>query len=182
LIFSKLWRSRVNIPETFLVKDGSIKTWLFWSKDARCLLRKSYDTLNEKGHASLKKKFITATVAHRNTLSDRNHDRHEVIHVYAPGGRAIFCDKGLSMCLGNLKAQHDVMAMALRTGGGSIQRTMESVQLHDNDNDASAIGAFIGSKYISPSDHCVFVCEVIRNPKAPANMVEARRMGFLQTR
>ena len=168
LIFCKLWRSRVKLAETIIVgNDGVINTWLFWSKTARCLLRKSYDTLNDgQGHDLILSKFIQPP------------ESNSAIHVLAPGGRAIFCGHGLIKCVDNLKKQHGILTDALDEGGATIKRTPDSVQEQDRTLD---VGEFIGSRYTAPSDHVVFVVSVVRNPKAPSNMVEARRMGFLQS-
>jgi hypothetical protein len=168
LIFSKLWRSRIKLPEAIIVgKDGVIEQWLFFSKDARCLLRKAYDTLNDgKGHDRLLQKFKPVSL---------NGDGAPCLHVIAPGGRAVFCRKGFKSAIQDLKEQHDLLIEGLTSGGQSIQRTIESVD--EQDLSSRSIGEFIATKFTPPSGHCVFVAEIIRNPNRPANMVEARRMG-----
>jgi len=174
LIFSKLWRSRVKLPETIIVgNDGVIKQWLFWSKAARCLLRKSYDTLNDgQGHNLILEKFTKGhNLEHKDT--------HPVMHVLAPAGRAIFDGKGLKTCVEDLKMQHDILHDGLKAGGETIRRNQESVDMQDLSN--RSIGSFVATKYTEPSLYCVFVAEIIRNPNRPSNMVESRRMGYLQT-
>jgi hypothetical protein len=87
LIFSKLHRSRVKIPETILIgHDGEIFQWLFWSNESRCLLRKSYETLSEKGHDLILSKFVKRKTSASST------EKKLSIHVLAPGGRAV-CGK-----------------------------------------------------------------------------------------
>jgi succinate dehydrogenase flavin-adding protein (antitoxin of CptAB toxin-antitoxin module) len=176
LIFSKLHRSRVKIPETILIgHDGEIFQWLFWSNESRCLLRKSYETLSEKGHDLILSKFVKRKTSASST------EKNLSIHVLAPGGRAIFDGNGLKKGVDNIKKQHDRFTLAMESGGATIQRNTESVLEHDTFADDTQIGCFIGTKYIEPSNNVVFVVEVIRNPDKPKNMVDARRMGYLQT-
>ena len=162
LIFSKLWRSRVKLPESIIVgKDGSIEQWLFFSKASRCLMRKSHETLNNgNGHDLLLEKFLPSSST---TTSS------PAIHVLAPGGRAVFDHNGLQACMSDLKKQHNILIAGLNSGGKTIVRTSESV--HEQDISNHSIGAFVATKYIQPADHSVIVVEIIRNPQRPKNMV-----------
>jgi hypothetical protein len=177
-LFKKLWRSRVRLTDTLILgADGVIETWLFWSKSARCLLQKAHATrMDGHGHERVLEKFRKG----HTPVGPSVHDG--VAHVIGPSGRAIFSKQGFRIGIKDAEAQYHVLRLAVAHGGDTIAPTHASIeeQRQTRSKKHRVMGSAVITHYVEPSERCVFVVTIVRNPNRPTNMYEARRMGNTQ--
>ena len=168
----------MRLSDTVIIgQDGIIETWLFWSKKARCLLQKSYDTrMDGHGHERLIEKFRHGHTPQGNMVHDG------VAHVIGPSGRAIFTSQGFRIGIKDAETQYQTMKETVEQGGQNVQPTRESIQEHllSRSKERRVIGKAVITHYVEPSSNCLFVITIVRNPNRPANLYEARRMGNRQ--
>ena len=167
LLFRRLWRSPVRIPETAIYgEDGELCEWLFYSKKHRCILRKSYEKTTLE---NFEKHWINDPVVLKKM---RNNASAPIVHMEARGGRAVILRDTLIRMINDCKKQwkrrQDILSGTGRLGNDDMKRKREKY----------FVGPCIMKKYQHPATNSVYTCKYERKLNPPKNPIEARKIGY----